>query len=411
MATVRHSARGARRRVVLKARDRGTRRERGSVSDGAEMYDLIDAGSSHPELCMDSTLCDDWGSVPVNVINKSKSDTHILDINDREDTKEEVYPIHSTPLNTTVDDNGQHHSQALLMSAVVRSPTETRSLSHESVSSEEGRRDGDREAEEGEERRRDNEGDGEERKEIGGEVDREVNVFDTHSDDVFVNNNTLKQTTPHKPHHNEFRVANSCSEDSTLKDLGAVNDLLPPLPTSRRRRRPYTSPGRNSSSCSTDSYTSPVRNNAESAIIPDGRGQTTSSRRKHQRSAKSSIRGRTNNRVHPENRPPNLQLSLPLHSVKSGRTLSSTDSISSTLSTTLMTPLLTASLRKGGGGSMSLSDSAWDFDAKAQLESSFPDKHMQVLVVTWNMQQQKVHTHTLAYNVAVQILLGDRLGK
>lgn len=66
------------------------------------------------------------------------------------------------------------------------------------------------------------------------------------------------------------------------------------------------------------------------------------------------------------------------------RLFSTTDSI---LSATI-TPLLTSSLRKGGRKPSV--GTCFDFDADGQLESCFPDRHLRVFIVTWNMQEQKV---------------------
>ena len=252
------------------------------------------------------------------------------------------------------------------------------------------------------------------------EGERRVEPCDTHSDDVFLGCSPLeKGGFPVKLSQSDSKLAYSCrsGNGSNLKDKLLENDHIPPLPTSRRRRQcPYTSPGRNSSSCSTDSYTSPVHNRT---LLPSTAesigGQLTTVRRKPPKSGKASRKGggRRNTRIHPEvdNRPPNLEVPSPLNLTATSttlknstfssmgmnkRTLSSTDSMSSTFSAPL-TPLLTSNLRKGGGGggggSQPGSGSAWGFDAEAQLESCFPDRHMQVLVVTWNMQQEKVATY------------------
>ena len=66
------------------------------------------------------------------------------------------------------------------------------------------------------------------------------------------------------------------------------------------------------------------------------------------------------------------------------RLFSTTDSILSAA----ITPLLTSSLRKGGRKPSM--DTCFDFDAEGQLESCFPDRHLRVFIVTWNMQEQKV---------------------
>ncbi len=66
---------------------------------------------------------------------------------------------------------------------------------------------------------------------------------------------------------------------------------------------------------------------------------------------------------------------------------STADSFASTFSTTL-TPLLTSDLRKGGRNPPE--KGYFDFDAEGQLQSCFPDRQIQVFVVTWNMQEKKV---------------------
>ena len=359
------------------------------------MYDYTpnksDTRTKCSEFCSNEAPCSDlseWGATPVI---KSKSETHINAGIISGDT-ENVYPIHSTPANTSAREH-----RALIDASIVVAQTGGASLS-KSVFSEEGKNEVEAE---GRERSEDEFGEEEER-----EQEREEEIGDSHSDDVFLGNSPSEAAITLKSSDGNFKTADSLTDDAKLKGLGTGSDHLPPLPTSRRRR-PYTSPGRNSSSCSTDSYTSPARNHtALAATISGGDSERImSARRKLQRSGKSARRGRTN-RVHPENRPPNLTLSSPLHSstvqstlpgatsnTAGSRTLSLTDSISSTLSATMMTPLLTASLRKGGGGSLPSTGSSWDFDARAQLEGVFPDRQMRVLVVTWNMQQQKVCYH------------------
>ena len=363
------------------------------------MYDYTpnrnDTRTKCSEFCTSGAPCSDlseWGATPVI---KSKSETHINASITSGDT-EDVYPMHSTPANTIAGKN--HALDASIVVAQTGAPSLSKSVFSEGEKATE--REGKREVEaEGRERSEDEFGEEEER-----EQEREEEIGDSHSDDVFLGNSPSEAAITLKPSDSNFKMADSLTDDAKLKGLGTGSDHLPPLPTSRRRR-PYTSPGRNSSSCSTDSYTSPARNHtALAATISGGDSERImSARRKLQRSGKSARRGRTN-RVHPENRPPNLTLSSPLHSstvqstlpgatsnTAGSRTLSLTDSISSTLSATMMTPLLTASLRKGGGGSLPSTGSSWDFDARAQLEGVFPERQMQVLVVTWNMQQQKVY--------------------
>ncbi len=69
------------------------------------------------------------------------------------------------------------------------------------------------------------------------------------------------------------------------------------------------------------------------------------------------------------------------------RLFSTSDSLGSTLSTTI-TPLLTSDLRKGGRKPSE--KVCFEFDAESQLLSCFPDRQLQVFIVTWNMQERKV---------------------
>ena len=368
MATDHQRARGRPRphRVVL----RGKKQQQADLLDDLlEIKTTVSDTELKPSgsILIGKSLSDHmaaWGSAPLI------SDVNLDTCSPGE--RDGIHPIHSTPANSTVETIDHDIVQP---ATVFESPSPNANTStSESLSEEE-------------------EGEGER---------RIARVCESHSDDVFLGNSPTQPASPIKLSQSDSKVAYSCSEDdSKSKERLVENDQLPPLPTSRRRhQRPYTSPGRNSSSCSTDSYTSPIHNHT---LLPDGAGrQLSAARRKPQKSGKTSRKaGRKNSRVHPEdNRPPNLKLSSPLHSttmLKSTtfssmgmdkRTLSSTDSMSSTFSATL-TPLLTSSLRKAGG-SQAGSSSAWEFDAEAQLENCFPDRHMQVLVVTWNMQQQKV---------------------
>ena len=306
-----------------------------------------------------------WGSAPLINDDIIDSDTHSL-----RDEGDKIHQMHSTPASRTSEGISRNVLQPV---TVLKSPESSIvNIGTPESSSEEEER------------------------------ERRAETCDSHSDDVFWGNRPMARG---KLSQSDSKVAYShgCPEDDSK--LKVENDQLPPLPPSRKRhRRPYTSPGRNSSSGSTDSYTSPMRNLSTADAIG---GQLTTVRRKPpQRLKKAAKKGgeKRSARVHPEdNSPPNLKIapSPHLHSTSTAlksstlsssmgmekRTLSSTDSMSSTFSSTL-TPLLTSSLRKGGGsqpGSV-----AWGFNAEAQLESCFPDRHMQVLVVTWNMQQQRV---------------------
>lgn len=349
------------------------------------MYDSGDAETWHPEsistgqnIYLDASSC---GSAHVI---KIKSDSHI-NVN-----RNESYPLHSTPLDATMNDDNEHPS-ALLPSKVTPSTSP-------SVSSDEEERGRKREDETEEEREK--EENEQEWQEDRGREGKGA-VCSSHSDDVFSLPAEHQATTPLRSSRGNIKKAHSDSKFKELRASGGGSDLLPPLPTLMRTRRPYTSPGCNSQRCSTNSYSSPTHHQPTSTrSVADISEHSSAFMRKR---SKPTRRGRSN-RIHPENQPPNLSISLPphsstvggtssksasQHSLGMGRTLSSTDSMSSTLSATL-TPLLTASLRKGAGGSQPGSSSAWDFDAEAQLEGCFPDRHLQVLVVTWNMQQLKV---------------------
>ena len=163
------------------------------------------------------------------------------------------------------------------------------------------------------------------------------------------------------------------------KDNSLGSGLRPP--PSRHSMRPHTSPSRSS----TDSI-SPLHVNSKHPP-PKGKGK-----------------GRRN-QVHPTSfaspsvpKPPPASFSSPArssilkstsssNSSRHDRRLFSTDSLSSTFSTALA-PLLTTSLRKGSRTRPSL-DVSWDFDGERCLESHFPDRHVRVFVVTWNMQELK----------------------
>ena len=361
MATDRQTARskGRPHRVVL----RGKKQQQAVLADdGTEIKTTVSDTELKPSALLIGKSRDHmaaWGSAPL--INDVDSDTHNLGKRDG------THPMHSTPANSPI------------ASTKIESPSPSANTNTSESSSEEKEREG------------------------GGRVE----ACDSHSDDVFLGNIfcPTQATSPIKLSQSDSKVGYSHSKDnSKSKDKLVENAQLPPLPTSRRRRqRPYTSPGRNSSSCSTDSYTSPIHNHTLTTSTTGSiGGQPSTVRRKPQKLGKTSKKaGRRSSRIHPEdNRQPNLKVPPPLHMTTTlnsttfssmgmdKRTLSSTDSMSSTLSATL-TPLLTSHLRIGGG-SQAGSSSAWEFDAEAQLESCFPDRHMQILVVTWNMQQQKV---------------------
>ena len=68
------------------------------------------------------------------------------------------------------------------------------------------------------------------------------------------------------------------------------------------------------------------------------------------------------------------------------RLFSTSDSLVSTLST--LTPLLTSDLRKGGRKPSE--KVCFEFDTESQLLNCFPDRQLQVFIVTWNMQERKV---------------------
>ena len=388
MATNHSSSGRHRRKVVLKA-DK-VKKELASASDGAEMSESggVEA-SDHTEVVNSTVHYEDPSSLEVApLINKAKSDTNIIDIRREE----------SSPVSLRSSQSRGKSEDCLLNTPKTKSPSLSFTSEEKQEEREEEKDEGESREEEKEEGQQKNENVEEEQEGESGE-ESEVGISHSHSDDVFL----LTRTPPQSSlllnsDQTEVKVAHSRSDESGLRHPG--NDLLPPLPASRRgRRRPYTSPARNSSSCSTDSYTSPICDNTVvSSATTDGIRRESFTKRKQR---KVSRNGR-NNRIHPEDRPPDLKFTSPLHSslpltatisdtasrAAERRTLSSTDSLSSTL----LTPLLTSSLRKGGVGSRSGSSSLWQFDAEAQLESCFPDRHLHVLVVTWNMQELEVKT-------------------
>ena len=95
------------------------------------------------------------------------------------------------------------------------------------------------------------------------------------------------------------------------------------------------------------------------------------------------------NRVHPQHITNDLVTS-PAHSINLRSTSSSSrlsGSLNSTVSLTLA-PLLTTRLRKGG--KRPSVDTRWESRGGEQLEAFFPNRHIRVLVATWNMQEEKV---------------------
>ena len=94
-----------------------------------------------------------------------------------------------------------------------------------------------------------------------------------------------------------------------------------------------------------------------------------------------------NNRIHPDGTltsHPDGGPTSPGSSNVSYARLFSSDSLNSTS----VGPLLTSSLRKGG--TRPSAETNWDFGGERQLESCFPDRHVRVFVVTWNMYEGKV---------------------
>jgi hypothetical protein len=79
--------------------------------------------------------------------------------------------------------------------------------------------------------------------------------------------------------------------------------------------------------------------------------------------------------------------SLTSGSSAASRQLSLAGSARSSVSLTL-TPLLTSSLRVRRA--KSTTDEKWGEIGEAQLEGCFPDRHIRLFVVTWNMQERKV---------------------
>lgn len=113
---------------------------------------------------------------------------------------------------------------------------------------------------------------------------------------------------------------------------------------------------------------------------------------------RSSRLKRGKNQVHPESQQvPNPDLvnlvngtSAVTRSLSPTTTTSVTSRQSSLFETgrssvSMLTPLLTSSLRMN-----SVSDGRWDFSGESQLESFFPDRHIRIYIVTWNMQEKKV---------------------
>ena len=163
---------------------------------------------------------------------------------------------------------------------------------------------------------------------------------------------------------------------SSSKNSSLGSGVRPP--PSQRSGRPRTSPSRSSA----DSV-SPLHIRSKHPP-PKGKG-----------------RGRRN-QVHPapsrsasEPKQPLASFFSPAHSSNLKSTSSSNNSyhgnrLFSTDSTisSVMAPLLTTSLRKGSCTQPSL-DVSWDFDGERCLESHFPDRHVRVFVVTWNMQELK----------------------
>ena len=136
-------------------------------------------------------------------------------------------------------------------------------------------------------------------------------------------------------------------------DSSTFNNTLPP-----HAFRLHTSPGHRART-STNSFTSPMH------------------------SHKLGKLGRKN-RIHP------LEMKLPspahLKSTSSSNASHGRLSLSSTVST--LPPLLTTNLRKGG--TRPSADVSWDCDGESVLENFFPDRHVRVFVVTWNMHEEKV---------------------
>lgn len=111
---------------------------------------------------------------------------------------------------------------------------------------------------------------------------------------------------------------------------------------------------------------------------------------------KSKPRSKKNeNEIHPEWREtasPTEEIPI-IHSPSStsgssaSRNLSCSESARSSVSRTLG-PLLTTALRIRQ--TRSLTEARWGDLGEAQLESCFPDRHIRLYVVTWNMQEKKV---------------------
>ena len=92
------------------------------------------------------------------------------------------------------------------------------------------------------------------------------------------------------------------------------------------------------------------------------------------------------NQIHPKTVDPAPMALFPSKSAPPVTDLAPLSGSRSPLSGTgLVTPLLTVNLRQRG--SKAFTESLW---ADNQLKSCFPDRHIRVSVVTWNMQERKV---------------------
>lgn len=208
---------------------------------------------------------------------------------------------------------------------------------------------------------------------------------DEDSDDVFM-------ATPVHRGHKEIPLRFLVEQNRRAKGSASSSTSLPPLPNgvhSRSKRRPYTSPMHPGSS--TDSYPSPLHVHSSP--------EKKSSQKRMSRSLRAK-RTSGKNRVHPDMKlrqtSPSYVTSDLRHSLSSSShpnlhtdRLLSSSSNNSVLSMTLP-PLLISELRRGGRTPSV--EASWDFDAEAQLENCFPDRHIQVFVGTWNMQEQKVES-------------------
>lgn len=117
--------------------------------------------------------------------------------------------------------------------------------------------------------------------------------------------------------------------------------------------------------------------------------------RRHSKRTRSSLLKRGRNQVYPEpqelsdeepvDRPsPTFKEASPSSTNTASADKNASLSESTRCSVSSLTPLLVSDLRMRGNRAAS------EFGCEVQLESCFPDRHIRVYVVTWNMQEKKV---------------------